>query len=187
MISPFWEMLVIRSKIAGVGYWGVQPKVVLGVWLDGRASGGDVPFYALPYLDIRGIRALRYQDETVVMGELEVRWNVYKRWSLIGFMRLGHTAKDFGKLGEASNRHTVGGGARYYIARRLGLHTGIDIARGPAMSPLFAIPLLPEHCKYTGSPRGIRGAGWRTYASEKDNGIHRGAQYYAGACHPGFY
>ena len=120
-----------RYKIAGVGYWSVHPKVVLGARADSRASGGDVPFYALPYLDMRGIRALRYQDETAVMGELEARWNVYKRWSLIGFTGIGRTAKDFGELGDASNRHTVGGGARYYIARRLGLHTGIDIARGP--------------------------------------------------------
>lgn len=120
-----------KFKTAGIGYWGVHPKVVLGARLDGRFSDGDTPFYALPYIDLRGIRALRYQDDIAVMGEVEARWNVYKRWSLTGFTGVGRTASNISELEDASSRHTIGAGVRYYIAKRLGLHTGIDIAHGP--------------------------------------------------------
>ena len=54
--------------------------------VDGRAARGDVPFYQLPFIDMRGIPAARYQDENTGVIETEVRWNVTPRWSLIGFI-----------------------------------------------------------------------------------------------------
>src|SRR5262249_38230719 len=31
--------------------------------IDGRSARGDVPFYQLPFIDMRGVPAARYQDE----------------------------------------------------------------------------------------------------------------------------
>ena len=45
------------------------------------------------------------------------------------------TLRTFSDLfgGDSDNdlQHTVGGGVRYLIARRLGLQAGIDVAKGP--------------------------------------------------------
>ena len=54
---------------------------------DGRAARGDVPFYMLPFIDMRGIPAARFQDDNVAVLEAEVRYDMTERWSLVGFFR----------------------------------------------------------------------------------------------------
>ena len=54
-------------------------KLVVGGRADLRAVSGDVPFYRLPYVDMRGIAAGRYQDERAAMLETELRWNLTPR------------------------------------------------------------------------------------------------------------
>jgi hypothetical protein len=112
-------------------YMPLGAKLVLGTRLDARAVSGDVPFYQLPYIDLRGVPAARYQDERVAVAEAELRWNVTPRWALIGFIGAG---RDWGARKSFQDASTVtswGGGFRYLVARRLGLYAGIDIARGP--------------------------------------------------------
>lgn len=120
-----------KYKTQGITYLDIHKDVVLGLRLDGRFSDGDIPFYALPYIDLRGIPALRYQGDTVVMGEVEARWGFYKRWSLVGFTGVGWAADSLGDLGNATSRHTIGTGLRYFLAKKLGIHGGFDIAHGP--------------------------------------------------------
>ena len=113
---------------------------MLGWRLDGRLAHGDTPFYALPYIDLRGIPALRYQGDAVLATELEARWNFRNRWSLVGFTGLGEAQDSFSDLfgsGENSSKSTVGGGIRYLMARRLGLQAGVDVAKGPEDSVFY--------------------------------------------------
>jgi hypothetical protein len=123
-----------KYKAAGLFYWDIHPKVVLGWRLDGRFAHGEPPFYALPYIDLRGIPALRYQGDDVLVTEIQARWNFHHRWSLVGFTGVGEAQDSFPDLfgsGDNGLKHTVGGGMRYLIARRLGLQAGFDVARGP--------------------------------------------------------
>ena len=120
-----------KYRAAAQTYWKAHPDLVLGFRLDGRFTNDEVPFYALPYIDLRGIPAMRYQDEIAAMGEIEARWRVFQRWSLVGFTGLGRTANSIDDLGSAANRNTAGGGVRYHVARRLGIHAGFDVAVGP--------------------------------------------------------
>jgi hypothetical protein len=50
---------------------------------------------------------------------------------LVGFGGLGQAVDSIGAIGSGDVEKTIGGGFRYLIARRLGLRTGIDVARGP--------------------------------------------------------
>jgi hypothetical protein len=122
-----YQMTDASSKI----YWQLFPDIVLGWRLHGGFSSGDVPFYALPFIDLRGIPALRYQGDNVLATEIETRWNLNTRWSLILFGGVGRTADSLGDFNESENRWAGGAGFRYLIARVLGMYTGIDIARGP--------------------------------------------------------
>ncbi len=113
--------------------------LVLGGRLDYRASSGDTPFYAVPFIELRGIPYLRYQGERVAVAEVEARLNLDGRWSLVGFGGAGRASGKDGTLGSAPTRWAGGVGFRYYLARAMGLHAGIDVARGPEDSAFYLI------------------------------------------------
>jgi hypothetical protein len=112
-------------------YQPLAKTVVLGGRLDGRAARGDVPFYQLPFVDMRGVPAARYQDKNVAVAETELRWNVTSRWAAIGFIGAGRAWGDQKSFGDAGSVVSKGVGARYLLARRLGLFVGADYAWGP--------------------------------------------------------
>jgi hypothetical protein len=118
-------------------YWQLRPNLVLGLRLDGKFSNGDLPFYMEPFIDLRGIPVMRYQGSDVVVGETEVRWNFHPRIGLVGFIGAGRAADDFDDLGSESTRVTKGIGMRYYAAKKLGMHMGFDVARGPEETAFY--------------------------------------------------
>lgn len=103
----------------------------LGLRLEAETVSGDVPFFAYPFVDLRGIPALRYQGQDVVLGEAEYLWGVTPRWTVVFFGGVGHTTPITELDGESNTVAAGGLGFRYRLARKLGLQTGIDIARGP--------------------------------------------------------
>ena len=112
-------------------YWfPVKSDWVVGLRADGSAVKGDAPFYEYPYIDLRGIPALRYQGEETLVGETEVRYDFTQRWSAIGFVGAGKALSDVGE-GDSETVISKGLGFRYLIARRFGMRAGIDVAWGP--------------------------------------------------------
>ena len=112
-------------------------RLITGLRLDARGAGGDTPFYLLPYLQMRGLPALRYSDDVAALIEGELRWNVHGRWSLVGFGGTGRVGDNFSDLGSADSVRTLGGGFRYLLARTLGLHAGLDVGFGPDDKALY--------------------------------------------------
>jgi len=111
-----------------LAYFPLGRELILGGRVDARAARGDVPFYQLPYIEMRGIPFFRYQDENVALAEAELRWNVTARWALVAFAGLG-------KAGESVSAWGVG--FRRLMARRLGIYMGLDIARGPEETAIY--------------------------------------------------
>ena len=108
----------------------VEDMLYSGYRLQLASKWGDVPFYELPYISLRGIPALRYQNDNVWTLETEWRWNFIKRWSLVGFVGAGEALDNYGDI--FKDIKVAGGtGFRYFLAKEYGLHAGIDIARGP--------------------------------------------------------
>jgi hypothetical protein len=117
--------------------WRPAGDFVLGIRGDARLSRGDVPFYAEPYVVLRGVPAVRYQDRNALVTEGEVRWNATPRWALVAFGGLG---KAYGRRQSWSEADTVvagGLGFRYLVARKLGLYAGLDVARGPEDTAIY--------------------------------------------------
>lgn len=102
---------------------------ILGLRADGRFSSGDIPFYAQPNVDLRGVSKSRYQDQNAIVTEVELRWNVTPRWSVLGFTGAGKAYGKWNDFSEATTATSVGAGFRYLIARKLGLTFGVDVAR----------------------------------------------------------
>jgi hypothetical protein len=121
-----------RLEIDSPMWWQLDPQYVLGVRPVAAFTDGDAPFYALPYVELRGVPVLRYQGHDAASVEAELRWNFVRRWALLGFGGVGQAVDDLGDFGGGSYTVTAGGvGMRYLIASKYGMHVGLDVARGP--------------------------------------------------------
>jgi len=103
----------------------------LGLRFHGETVSGDAPYFAYPFVSMRGIPAMRYQGKSVMVAEAEYLWGVTPRWSLVFFGGAGKTTSINRFRGEGQTVAAGGLGFRYRLARVLGLQAGIDIARGP--------------------------------------------------------
>ncbi|WP_232012676.1 BamA/TamA family outer membrane protein [Vibrio aphrogenes] len=87
----------------------------------------NLPPLARPYINMRGISRYRYQGDYVLTTQTQLMWQVTPRWSLHGFVGAGSVAEEAHDLYKETE-FAYGTGFRYLIARRFGLHTGIDLA-----------------------------------------------------------
>ncbi len=119
-----------RLRFFGKYYTRFADKWVLGLRGEALAVDGDVPFYMNPFIDMRGIKAMRYQGKQTVLGETELRWSFHPRRAAVVF---GGAGKAYGKFSDRDSDviYTRGAGLLYLIASKLGLQMGFDIARGP--------------------------------------------------------
>lgn len=112
-------------------YKPLNDKWIAAFRIDTQIATGDVPFYAKPYVSLRGIPALRYQGDAVLVVETEQTHKIYRRWDLVGFAGIG-SAFNYNRETKSNEFvWNVGTGARYLLARAYGLKTGFDVARGP--------------------------------------------------------
>jgi hypothetical protein len=119
------------TDAANRAWWSLRPDLILGWRLSGRFSSGEVPFFALPFIQLRGIPVMRYQNNLVMETEVEARYQVTERWGLVGFGGVGKAFRDMSDFGATVSQFAAGVGFRYLTARVLRMHTGIDIAKGP--------------------------------------------------------
>lgn len=103
----------------------------LGLRLVGKAVDGNAPFFAYPSVSLRGIPAMRYQGESVVVAEAEYLWGFTPRWSAVFFAGAGKTSDISEFRGQGQTVAAGGLGFRYRLAKRQGLQAGIDVAKGP--------------------------------------------------------
>ena len=91
---------------------------------------GDVPFYALPFIELRGVPAFRYVADNTVVGEVEIRWDFVERWSAVFFGGVGAAVGE-GRLSGQTLPWNAGLGFRYLLVKDTQFRVGIDVARGP--------------------------------------------------------
>ena len=119
-----------------LSYTGLNDKLILGFRGDGKVIDGDAPFYSYPFIDMRGIKAMQYQGDKTLLGEVELRWAITPRWALVGFGGAGKAYND-GLKGDSDIIYSKGLGVRYLIASKLGLQVGLDVAKGPDDTAIY--------------------------------------------------
>ncbi|MGD8439778.1 MAG: BamA/TamA family outer membrane protein [Holophagae bacterium] len=120
-----------KTGLKALSFHPLTADLVLGLRAEGAIAGGEPPFWGYPWVTLRGVPAMRYQDERVVAVEAELRWNVGAKWAVVGFYGGGATDGDLAQY-ESQDLFGAGGlGARYLFAADLGLWIGADVARGP--------------------------------------------------------
>lgn len=127
-LPPDFPSLEFKSRDSG-----------LGLTVRAQTARGDVPFYALPFIRLRGVPVMRYQGESAVSAEGEVRFGLTKRWWLVGFGGSGWTDAGTSRIVKDETVVAGGLGFRYLIARLLGLQMGLDVARGPEEWAIYVV------------------------------------------------
>jgi len=114
-----------------MGWWPLASTVTLGARVDYQQSTSGAPFFMRPFIAMRGIPAMRYPGNKVATAQLEARWQFYGRWSVVGFGGVGQARLDQTPVKQSTTKGAGGLGFRYELARKFGLHAGLDLARGP--------------------------------------------------------
>lgn len=120
-----------RVNLSAIGYYPISRKLIGGLRLEGEQAFGSPPFYLLPGINLRGIPAARYMGKTSIVTEVELRWDLYRRWSLMGYGGLASAFNDWDKAFAKPVVYNYGSGFRYLVARKFKLRMGIDVAKGP--------------------------------------------------------
>ncbi len=102
--------------------------LVMGWKVEANLSSGDVPFYSLPNIDLRGIPINRYQGAHALQTEFEATYNISYRWGIVPFVGVGATADALNEFDSSDPKFAGGLGFRYLIARKMRLTSGVDIA-----------------------------------------------------------
>ncbi|MCV9386295.1 BamA/TamA family outer membrane protein [Reichenbachiella ulvae] len=122
-----------------LAYYPVSEKLFSSYRFDASQLIGDAPLYAYPFVDLRGIPALRYQSNNTAIIETEWRYELFRRWSVMGFTGAGKAYQSLENFNDIDWAYTFGTGARYNIAKALGLQTGVDFAWGNGKDFTFYI------------------------------------------------
>ncbi len=126
-----------RARLLAMQFVPLHPKLTLGLRADGAASFGNEPFYLRPFISLRGAPIMRYQGEEVAQIEAELRWQFWKRFSLVGFAGGGAAWNNLERFDSTQTVVTGGTGFRYEIARKYGIHMGLDVAFAPDNTAVY--------------------------------------------------
>lgn len=112
-------------------YFPVNETWIPALRVESKLATGDTPFYARPFVSLRGVPMLRYQGDLTILAETEQLFNISPRWGIQGFTGIGTAFDSLESMKSDDLVWNAGGGFRYLIAKALGLKLGADIARGP--------------------------------------------------------
>jgi hypothetical protein len=116
-----------RFQQVVMGWYPLTAAVTLGLRADYQKASDDAPFFLRPYIELRGVQAMRYQGDEMASAEFEARWQFRARWSAV--VAAGAGTAHSTRANFSANQDIVSGavGLRYELARKFGLHAGVDI------------------------------------------------------------
>lgn len=120
-----------KTKLKINSFHTMGENVVLGLRYEGATVDGDNPFYAAPYVSLRGIPALRYQGQYAGVVETELRYKLARRWSVLGFIGGGFVDNLKPANKTEDDIKAWGFGARWLALPTKNVWVGLDLARGP--------------------------------------------------------
>ncbi|MDN8618795.1 hypothetical protein [Variovorax ginsengisoli] len=122
-----------------MGWQPLARGVTLGVRGSYAWSSDGTPFFLRPFVQLRGVPAMRYQGDQVASLEVEGRWRFFGRWSGVLFGGGGTTRTTGENFSATQNVGSGGFGFRYELARKFGLDVGIDVARSPGTTAVYLV------------------------------------------------
>ena len=122
-----------------MGWYPASAAVTLGARLNYAWASEGTPFFLRPYIQLRGVPAVRFQGDQAASLEVEARWRFYGRWSVVAFGGGGTARSDRDIFAATQNVGSGGMGFRYELARKFGLDAGIDVAHSPGTTAVYFV------------------------------------------------
>jgi len=128
-----------RFQQVVMGWQPLAREVTVGARGNYARSSGGTPFFLRPFVQLRGVPAMRFQGDQMASVEAEVRWQFIGRWSIVAFAGVGTARSSRDSFAVTQNVGSGGIGFRYQLASKFGLHTGIDIAHSPGTTAVYFV------------------------------------------------
>lgn len=109
-------------------YIPLTEQVTLAARTRVEASNGDVPFFNLAYLDLRGFARGRYQNQHSWSLHGEARYKFLPRWGVIAFYETGWVNDDFSQMTSGVKVTSTGAGLRWQPVKDKAINLGLDVA-----------------------------------------------------------
>ena len=122
-----------------IAWQPLTEDVTLGARANYAWSSDGTPFFLRPFVQLRGVPAVRYQGDQAASVELEARWQFFGRWSVVAFGGAGATRTNRQTSTTTQSIGSGGFGFRYELASKFGMHAGIDVAHSPGTTALYFV------------------------------------------------
>ncbi|MCC7040272.1 MAG: BamA/TamA family outer membrane protein [Burkholderiales bacterium] len=122
-----------------LGWRPLGDNVFLGARGKYAWSSSTTPFFLRPFVMLRGVPAMRFQGDEAGSLEIEARWQFHGRWSVVAFGGAGQTWTRDDRVSSAQGVGSGGAGVRYELARRFGMHVGVDVAASRGTTAVYLI------------------------------------------------
>lgn len=122
-------------------YLGLSGPSVLAMRAAGCHADGDVPFFDLCMLgaknDIRGYTPGRYQDRTLLAGQVEYRRSLHRKFGVALFGGLAQVGRNLHAFHLSGWLPGAGAGLRYMVSEVHKINLRADVARGRDETTLY--------------------------------------------------
>jgi len=118
-------------------YQSFSTKSVVAFRIKVSDTNGNVPFYLLPTLRLRGFPAGRYKNNSLISGHTEWRYKPVQRWGYILFFEAGSVADTFSTLPDNELITAYGAGIRWQVTQDKRLNLGLDIGFSKGESAVY--------------------------------------------------
>ena len=109
-------------------YLPVHEEVVVAANVKACVKGGDVPFFDLCRLVLRGLNATQFMDKSMLLARAEIRWRPFSRLAFVGFGGTGTVARNPGSFDLGELTYSVGVGVRVTISEERRVNLRLDLA-----------------------------------------------------------
>jgi len=116
-------------SVAYRSYHRLTDSIVLAWEVQGCARGGTSPLWDACMVKLRGFSATDYLGKVSASGQAEARWQMNKRWGLVGFVGSGYVGSSFSGIRDDKPIPSFGVGVRFMVLPAKRINMRLDFAR----------------------------------------------------------
>lgn len=110
-------------------YHRILDSLIIAWEIQGCKRGGFAPLWDACTVKLRGFSATDYLGKTSISGQVEARWQLSRRWGLVGFGGVGYIGNYFDFNREREAIPSYGIGVRFLVLAAKRINLRLDFAR----------------------------------------------------------
>lgn len=109
-------------------YHQLRDSLVLAWQLQACTRQGTTPLWDACTLPLRGFSLTDYLGSNTLIGQFETRWQMSKRWGLVGFVGSGYVGGSLNDINEREGIPSYGAGVRFMVLPAKRVNIRLDFA-----------------------------------------------------------